>query len=70
MAGGNRKHHDCRMLRLELEAETYPVLEAIYLISVAFLNFVSLPFVVQFHTIKNFVIQTITKLKFNTETIS
>ena len=64
MAGGNRKDHDCHNLRLDLEDETNPVLELIYRISVTFLNFVSLPFVIQFQAIKTFIGKT-TK-KFNT----
>ena len=62
MAGGNRKDHDCHELRKDLEAETYPGLEVMYFISIAFVNFVSLPFVVQFHTVRNFVRQATKKL--------
>ena len=54
MAGGNRKDHDCHELREDLEAEANPVLEVIRLISIAFLNFASLPFVIQFQTVKKF----------------
>ena len=62
MTGGNRKDHDCREFRLDLEAEANPVLEVIYFTSVAFLNFASLPFVVQFQAIKNFIRQAAMKL--------
>ena len=68
MAGGNRKDHDCHNLRLDLEAETYPVLEVIYRTSTAFLNFASLPLVVQFQAIKNFIKQAAKKLKSNNNT--
>ena len=57
MAGGDRKDHDCHNLRLDLEAETNFVIEVIYLILIAFLNFASLPFVIQFQTVKHTVRQ-------------
>ena len=63
MAGGSRKDHDCRELREDLDSETNPGLEVAYLISVAFLNFVSLPFVVQFYAVKEFARQAAKKLK-------
>ena len=53
MAGGDRKDHNCHKLRLDFEAETNFTIEVIYLILTAFLNFASLPFVIQFHTIKH-----------------
>lgn len=62
IAGGSRKHHDCRSLRLELEAEINPVVEAIYLTFTAFLNFASLPFVIQFQTVKHSVRRASRKL--------
>ena len=52
MAGGHRKHHDCHSLRVDFEAESTVALEIVYLIFIAFLNFASLPFVIQFRTIK------------------
>ena len=52
MAGGNRKRHDCYPLRQDLEAEANPVLEVIVLSLIAFLPFASLPFVIQFQTVK------------------
>ena len=48
MAGGNRKHHDCHDLRVNLEAETILVVDVISIISNAFMNFASLSFVIQF----------------------
>ena len=53
MAGGNRENHDCHKLRVNLEAETNPVVDVINAILLAFLNFVSLSFVIQFQTVKN-----------------
>ena len=66
MAGGNRRDHDCNSLRMDLEAESNPVVDVIFLLSFAFLNFVSLSFVIQFQTIKNVVGKA--AKKFNTET--
>lgn len=53
MAGGSRKDQDCQELRMSLEAESHPVVEVIYMMLIAFLNFASLPFVIQFHTMKH-----------------
>ena len=67
-AGGSRKNHDCRMLRVDLEAEVSPALEITFFVFVALQNFSSLPFVVEFHALKKFVIQATNK--FSTKTIS
>ena len=66
MAGGNHRDHDCNSLRMDLEAESNPVVDVIFLLSFAFLNFVSLSFVIQFQTIKNVVKKT--AMKFKTKT--
>ena len=68
MAGGYRKDHDCHRLKLILEAETNPVVEVIFLMLFAFANLVSLPFVVQFQTVKNLVKQLQATQKFNNRT--
>ena len=70
MAGGYREGHDCRMLRLDLEAETVPALEVIYLIASAFLNFTSLIFVVEFQAIKKLVRQGAKKLTLVTKMVT
>ena len=57
MAGGDRENHDCHKLREKLEAETNTVLDVINIILFAFLNFVSLTFVIQFRTVKNVAIK-------------
>ena len=57
MAGGNHKDHDCHILRQDLEAESNLVLETIALLLIAFLNFATLSFVIQFQTVKNSVRQ-------------
>ena len=62
MAGGNRKGRDCRELREDLEAQTNPILEIINLTLLAFQNFASLPFVIQFQTLKNSISQARQKL--------
>ena len=66
MSGGNRKHHDCHSLRLQLEAEMNPVIDLITLISIALLNFASLPFVIQYQTVKNFIRRAARKLYIKT----
>ena len=58
MAGGNRRDHDCNSLRMDLEAEINPVIEVITFLSSAFLNFASLPFVIQYQTVKKSVKST------------
>ena len=62
MAGGNRKYHDCRDLRLDLEAEINPVLEVMNFIINASLNFATLPFVIQFQTVKKLTAQAARKI--------
>ena len=67
MEGGNREGHDCRMLRLDLEAETIPALGVVYLVFIAFLNYSTLPFVIEFQAIKKRVRQAAKKLKLLTK---
>ena len=66
MVGGNRKHHDCHDLRVNLEAETNLVVDAISIISNAFLNFVSLSFVIQFQTVKKVAGKAVRKFSIKT----
>ena len=63
MAGGDRKDHDCHQLRVDLEAESNPVLEGIALMLIGFLNFATLFFVIQFQAIKDSVMQAISNFK-------
>ena len=58
MVGGNRKHLDCHSLRQDLEAQVTPALEVIIFLLVGFLPFASLPFVIQFQTVKTTIRQT------------
>ena len=53
MAGGHRRDHDCNSLRMDLEAESNPVIEVIIFLLSGLLNFASLPFVIQYQTVKN-----------------
>ena len=69
MAGGDRKDHDCRTLRLDFEAETNFTIEVIYLVLIAFLNFASLPFVIQFRTVKHRVTQAARRISTTIVTI-
>ena len=64
MAGGNHEHHDCACLRLDLESETSPVVDAISIVLTAFLNFASLSFVIQFQTVKNIMTQALRKITY------
>ena len=61
MAGGTRKEHDCRELRENLEDNATSVLEVLSLFFLAFQNFASLPFVIQFQTIKKSITQFFSK---------
>ena len=61
MAGGTRKEHDCHKLREDLEDNAASVLEVISLFFLTFMNFASLPFVIQFQTIKKLITQFFSK---------
>ena len=52
MAGGSRRSVTCEPYRREFESLSHPGLECTYLILFAFLNFSSLPFVIQYKTVK------------------
>ena len=52
MAGGASRSHTCEKFRNEFESLTHPGLECTYLILFTFLNFSSLPFVIQYKTVK------------------
>ena len=53
MAGGYRRDHDCNSLRMDLEAESNPVIEVIMFLLTGLPNFATLPFVIQYQTVKN-----------------
>ena len=52
MSGGTSRSNTCEPYRREFESLSHPGLECFYLILFAFLNFVSLPFVIQYKTVK------------------
>ena len=56
MAGGNHRDHDCESLRMILEAESNHAIEVIYFLSSAFVSFASVPFVIQFQTVRKSII--------------
>ena len=66
MAGGNRENHDCHSLRLDIESETNPVVDVITITTFAFLNFATLPLVIQFQTVKNVIRKTARKFNITT----
>ena len=71
MAGGTHTCNRLRLrLRLELEAESFLVPELIYQVLGAFANFATLPFVIQFHTVKHKVKQAIQKLNTKSTNVS
>ena len=43
---------DCEKFRRQFQEDSFPSLEAIYVILSGFLNFANLPFIVQFRTVK------------------
>ena len=61
MGGGNRIDHNCYELREDLETNAISILEVTSLIILAFQNFASLPFVIQFQTVKKLITQVISK---------
>lgn len=69
MAGGIHNYDDCHELRTDLETEINPVLEVLNYIFIALLNFASLPFVVQFETMKKSVQRATSKLNSKPTTI-
>ena len=69
MAGGYHRHDDCHELRSDLEAEINPVLEVISFVFIALLSFASLPFVIQFETMKKLVRRATTRLNSRTTII-
>ena len=52
MSGGTSRSDTCEPYRREFESLSHPGLECTYLILFAFLNLSSLPFVIQYKTIK------------------
>ena len=63
MAGGTNRSHTCEKFRNEFEKLSYPGLECIYLILFTFLNFSSLPFVIQYKAVKQSVKEATKRLR-------
>lgn len=61
MVGGNRKHHDCHLLRSDFDYAIAFVGFIFTVILIGFQNFVSLAFVIQFQTAKKLIRQAVTK---------
>lgn len=61
MAGGNHEDHDCHSLKLSLEVELHPVVDALILIFVAFISCASVPFVIQVQSVQNSLKQAVQK---------
>lgn len=66
MVGGNRKYHDCHMLKSDIDNTTSFVGFIINFTLIGFQNFVHLTFVIQFQTVKKSIQQAVRK--FNKKT--
>ena len=64
MSGGIRGELDCEPYRRSFEARTYPQLSFVYFTLFSFLNFSNLPFLLQYKSVKLFVVRTAKKLSF------
>ena len=62
MSGGVQKKQDCEPYRKELEAVSLPGLLILYYTLFSFLSYSNLPFLIQFKTVKDFVVKTARKL--------
>ena len=64
MSGGIRKDLDCEPYKRDVESRTYPALLIAYFTLFSFLSYSNLPFLIQFKTIKIFVVNTARKLSY------
>ena len=62
MSGGIQKEQDCEPYRKELETVSLPGLRILYNTLSASLSYSNLPFLIQFKTVKEFVVKTVKKL--------
>ena len=62
MSGGIRKELDCEPYRRSFEARTHPELSFVYFTLFSFLSFSNLPFLLQYKSVKLFVVRTAKKL--------
>ena len=70
MSGGIREGLDCEPYRRDVEARTNPVLLTVYFTLFSFLSYSNLPFLIQFKTLKIFVVNTARKLSYKRSTSS
>jgi len=70
MAQGIRENEDCQSYKKEVENLSLPELHVIYTVLFAFLNFSSLPLVVQFRTVKDSVRQAARRMSRRSTTSS
>ena len=68
MSGGIRKELDCESYKRDVEARTNPVLLTVYFTLFSFLSYSNLPFLIQFKTVKLFVVNTARKLSYKRST--
>ena len=59
---------NCERFRRQFEEDSYPSLEAIYIVLAGFLNFSNLPFIVQFKTVKHSVRRATRRLSSKSQT--
>lgn len=70
MSGGIRGKLDCEPHRRDLEARAYPALSITFFMLFSILSYSNLPFLIQFKTVKLFVIKTARKLSYRRSTSS
>ena len=64
MSGGIRRELDCEPYRRSFEARTYPGLSFVYFTLFSVLSYSNLPFLLQYKTVKLFVVRTAKRLSF------
>ena len=62
MSGGIRKELDCGSYRRDFEAESHPELITAFFILFSFLSYSNLPFLIQFTTVKHFLIEAVRRM--------
>ena len=68
MSGGIRKGLNCEPCKRDVEAHTNPVLLTVYFTLFSFLSYSNLPFLIQFKTLKLFVVNTARKFSYKRST--
>ena len=62
MSGGIREDLDCEPYRSDFEARSFPELLIVYFALFSILSYSNLPFLIQFKTVKLFIVKTARKL--------